>query len=224
MRRAAFLVAAVCTTLSFATLSFGASFSFTGNFNQDDDVQIFDFSVTSLSDVTLRSYSYAGGTNAAGTVIPRGGFDPILALFASNGTVVTEQDDAGCGNVPADAVTGSCYDVLLVASLVPGNYSVSVMQYDNFADGITLAGGFTRQGQGNFTATEFGPAGATTPFWDVNNDQRQSFWAFDILNVSQATQEPPVQPPPTGGEIPEPGTVILAASGVLAIVVKRGYF
>ena len=65
-----------------------ADFSFTGNFAHDNDVQQFNFSVGSLSSVSLRSWSYAGGTNAAGQQIARGGFDPILALFDANGPFV----------------------------------------------------------------------------------------------------------------------------------------
>ena len=61
-------------------------FSFTGNFTNDNDVALFDFTVGASSpDVILRTWSYAGGTNAAGQVIAEGGFDPILAVFDSTG-------------------------------------------------------------------------------------------------------------------------------------------
>lgn len=58
-----------------------ADFSYTGNLSDPNQVLLFNFNVGSTSQVTLRTYSYAGGTNAAGTVIANGGFDPILALF-----------------------------------------------------------------------------------------------------------------------------------------------
>ena len=64
-----------------------ADFSFTGNFNLDNDVQLFNFSVGAPSTVTLRTWSYAGGINAAGQTIARGGFDPIQAVFNSTGTL-----------------------------------------------------------------------------------------------------------------------------------------
>ena len=41
------------------------------------------YNPTATSTVTLQTYGYAGGTNAAGQVIAQGGFDPILALFDS---------------------------------------------------------------------------------------------------------------------------------------------
>src|SRR5690242_12666474 len=56
-------------------------FSFTGNFTDLDQVQYFTFTVSGGSTVSIRTYSYAGGTNAAGVAIARGGFDPTIALF-----------------------------------------------------------------------------------------------------------------------------------------------
>src|SRR5215471_14280681 len=67
-----------------------ANFSFTGSLSTDDQVQMFNFNVGSTSSVTLRSWSYAGGTNSAGSTIARGGFDPILALFNSSGSLITQ--------------------------------------------------------------------------------------------------------------------------------------
>ena len=57
----AFAAILACTTPSKAD-----NFSFTGSFAVDNDVQLFNFSVTAPSTVTLRTWSYAGGTNAAG--------------------------------------------------------------------------------------------------------------------------------------------------------------
>src|SRR5262245_47769873 len=87
------------------------NFSFTGSFTQDDNVQLFNFTVGALSTVTLRTWSYAGGNNSAGNAISRGGFDPILALFnATTGALIGQNDD-GSG-VPTD-ITGVAYDTLL---------------------------------------------------------------------------------------------------------------
>lgn len=75
------------------------NFSFTGTFSQDDNVQLFHFTVGDTSTVTLRTWSYAGGVNAAGQTIARGGFDPILALFDGTGVLINQNDDGGCGLV-----------------------------------------------------------------------------------------------------------------------------
>ena len=104
--------ACLAAGLLMSGASFANDFSFTGTFADHNEVQLFTFSVGAPSTVTLTAWSYAGGTNAAGTVIPRGGFDPILALFDSSGLRINENDDGG-SNVAADSVTGQHYDTWL---------------------------------------------------------------------------------------------------------------
>jgi hypothetical protein len=185
------------------------NFSFTGTFTHDSDVQLFNFTVGATSTVTLRTFSYAGGTNSAGSVIPRGGFDPILALFDSTGALINENDDGGA-NVPADSVTGAHFDTFLQSSLAAGNYTVSVMEFDNFAPGPNLSNGFTFSGPpSNFTA---GFGGCSAPsFCDVTGSARTSNWAFDILNVNSATI-PGVPGPIAGAGLPG---LIFASGGLL---------
>jgi len=197
-------------------------FSFTGTFTQDDDVQLFTFSVGSTSTVTLRSWSYAGGVNAAGETIARGGFDPILALFDSTGNFVEQNDDGYA--IPADPLSGNHYDVLLEIELDPGTYTVAIMQYDNFAVGPNLADGFTRTGQGNFTGVpgfdDFHEDCDTSQgrFLDVSGTaycNRTGGWAFDILGVEAAV----VEPPP--GSIPEPSALALFGAALLGLGALR---
>ncbi|HTU48908.1 MAG TPA: DVUA0089 family protein [Bryobacteraceae bacterium] len=187
------------------------NFSFQGTFTSDDNVQLFTFAVGSTSTVTLQTWSYAGGVDAQGVAIPRGGFDPILALFNSAGAEINQNDDGG-SNVPADSVTGEHYDTYLQSTLAPGTYTVSVMEYDNFAIGPNLSDGFTRTGQGDFTAA-FGCSEGK--FCDVSGDpagnSRNGNWEFDILGVNSAT---------TGGggsTVPEPASVGLLLLGVGAL-------
>ena len=180
-----------------------SDFSFTGNFSNINDVQLFNFTVGSGSNVVLHSYGYAGGTNAAGTIIARGGFDPILALFQGTGASaiqIGQNDDGACGSVAADAVTGQCYDTYLALSgLAPGTYTVSIQDYANFANGPTLGAGFT--------------GGALTggTFIDATGNNRTNRWAFDVLGVQSATT------PPTNTPVPEPSTIALLGSGVLGL-------
>lgn len=190
--------------LALSSACLAEDFSFTGNFTNVNDVQLFTFTVGSGSDVVLRTYSYAGGVNAAGTVIARGGFDPILALFQGTGPSALEigQNDDGGGFVPADSVTGAHYDTYLaVDNLVPGIYTVSVQDFANFAIGPTLGDGFNSGGL----------TGGT--FIDATGHNRDGHWAFDVLGVESAST----------GVTPEPSTWMLLVSGLLAlgIVVRR---
>ena len=67
-------------------LASGSSFSFTGVFSTDDQLQQFTFTLAAPSFFTLGTWSYAGRVNQAGMVIPRGGFDPWLSLYAASHT------------------------------------------------------------------------------------------------------------------------------------------
>ena len=170
-------------------------FSFTGEFVDDEDVQLFDFSLAAQSDVTLRTWSYAGGVNAAGETILTGGFDPIVALFDSTGLLIDENED-GVG-VDTDPATQRAFDSLLMTTLGAGDYRVALTQYSNFAVGPFLTDGF--QGSGTFG------------FQDVTGDFRASTWALDILNVDAANL---LLPKP----IPEPGVFALLLLGVCSLL------
>jgi hypothetical protein len=197
-----------------ASAALADNFSFQGAFTADDNVQLFNFTVGSTSTVTLRTWSYAGGVDAAGVTIPRGGFDPILALFDSTGMEINQNDDGG-SNVPADSVTGEHYDTYLQSTLAAGTYTVSVMEYDNFANGPNLSNGFARAGQGDFTAA-FGCSEGK--FCDVSGDpagnSRNGNWEFDILGVNSAGTT-------GGGTVPEPASVGLLLLGIGGFAVAR---
>jgi len=189
------------------------NFSFTGNFSNDAEVQFFDFSVGSTSNVTFVTYSYAGGTNSAGASIARGGFDPILAVFDGAGNLIDQNDDGAPGTVPTD-ISGAAFDTFLMLSLGAGNYHVAVMQYRNFAIGPTLAEGF-EQSSPTFTSDlGYSSLNCTqTMFCDVSNlnsaANRDSHWAFDILNVDTAVVIP--------NETPLPAALPLFATGIGAL-------
>lgn len=199
-----------------ASAALADNFSFQGTFAADDNVQLFNFTVGSASTVTLRTWSYAGGVDAAGTTIPRGGFDPILALFNSAGAEINQNDDGG-SNVPADSVTGEHYDTYLQSALAAGTYTVSVMEYDNFANGPNLSNGFERMGQGNFTSA-FGCSEGK--FCDVSGDpagnSRTGNWEFDILGINSAST--------SGGgpsSVPEPASLGLLLLGIGGLAAAR---
>lgn len=198
----AFVVIALASSLASA-----ANFSFTGSFAADDSVQLFSFTLASTDTVTLRTYSYAGGINGAGIVVPRGGFDPILSLFDNAGVLINENDD-GFSNVPTDPVTGQQFDSYLFTKLAAGTYTVSITQFDNFANGPSLSNGFIRTGSSNFTS-EF--VCSNGRFCDITGDNRNPNWAFDVQGVTSATVV----------STPEPGMAALVGVGMLLMVVRR---
>ena len=155
-----------------------ASISFTGNLSDPNQVQLFNFSVSAPATVTLRTWSYAGGTNAQGTLIAAGGFDPLLALFSSSGTLINDNDD-GVG-VAIDPLTGGAFDSLISTTLLPGTYTASIMASPNFAVGPNFSNGFENNGS----------------FTDFTGASRDSRWALDLINVDSAEQITSAAPEP----------------------------
>ena len=81
-------------------------FSNTGILGTPTGVVLEEFTLPGASLVTIQTYGFGGGTNAAGTVIAPGGFDPLIALFSGDATSATILTDGG-GNpiVSADNLT-----------------------------------------------------------------------------------------------------------------------
>jgi hypothetical protein len=129
-------------TVSMCTTVAGA-ISCTGTLGTPEDVFLETFTLASSSDVTVQTYGFGGGTNAAGDTIPSGGFDSLVALFsgpATDGAVLTDSTgnpiasadtlssfSAGCppaGTVAIGTIAGNCGDNTLTATLNPGTYTL----------------------------------------------------------------------------------------------------
>ena len=184
-------IAAVALVVGSAS-ALAANFSFTGNLAGDNSIKLFSFALASSSNVTLRTWSYAGGTNAAGSSISAGGFDPVVSLFLGSGAsaLLIDANDDGLG-VAIDPVTGNDFDSLLQAFALPaGTYTVALTQSANFAIGPALGDGFLGAGNTGF-------------------DGRTSAWALDMLGVNRAAS------------IPLPATLALALLGLVALSATR---
>ncbi|MGA2813465.1 MAG: DVUA0089 family protein, partial [Candidatus Acidiferrum sp.] len=61
--------------------------SYTGSLASSSDVYSLVFNVggTTGQTVTVQTWSFGGGVNAAGNTIPAGGFDPFVAIFDGTG-------------------------------------------------------------------------------------------------------------------------------------------
>src|SRR5215470_1766882 len=99
-----FVRTAEASTISSCTTSVSGSTSCTGTLDTPEDVFLKSFTVPGGSPlaVTVQTFGFGGGTNAAGTVISAGGFDPLIALFSSPPeTILT------AGGNPIASVPGS---------------------------------------------------------------------------------------------------------------------
>jgi len=220
----------------------GTNFSFTGAFSFDTDVQLFTFTVNNpTAGVAFRTWSYAGGTNSAGQVIPAGGFEPLISLFDATGTGLNPQQSGPCtgntGNplttLPPDPTTGACADVYYPTTVSfpggiwqPGTYTIALTEYVNPAVG-DLSDGFLLALQGfpvpgNVTCMTSAPGVQGTPptipvdqpFCDefLPGTQRTGNWALDIIGVDSATQ---------ATSTPEPGSATLFVLGAVALAIRK---
>lgn len=203
-------VSLIAVFAAFGSVASASSFSYTGSFVTDDQIQEFLFTLSTSSTVTAASYSYAGGINQAGASIPQGGFDPWLAIFDSTGALQASDDNGTCGQVGTDSVTGACFDSYISQTLPAGNYTLVLSQSDNSPFDGNFSDGYTRTGQTDFTSA-FGCS--TGAFCDINADNRTAHWAVDIDNVKSSSLP--------GGTVPEPATFLLIGGGFAGILILR---
>ncbi|MEO7497578.1 MAG: DVUA0089 family protein [Massilia sp.] len=184
-------IAALLALCSAFSSAHAANISYTGQFANDNDVVLINFTIDALSTIGLRTWSYAGGVNAAGTTIARGGFDPIIALWDASGAYIDEQDDALCPKAAKDAVTQQCLDINFSKKLAAGTYTVSLTQWNNFYVDENLADGFYYKVS---QETNF-----RNGFVDDYGSKRNGLWALDILNVNAVGAAAAVPEPATLG-------------------------
>lgn len=193
--------AAIAAIVALATSSSRAdSISVTGAFAVDNDVYTQVFSVTAPSSITIESFGYAGGTNAAGATIASGGFDTILTLFRADGAFISRNDDNPSG--ASDPVTGTAYDSKIVINFaLAGTYYATISQYNNVPFG-PFSGDPVSRTDSNFTL-DYAPVGSSGYFWDANSIERTGNFAFDIVTTTLP--------------VPEPGSLALLGMGGLGL-------
>jgi hypothetical protein len=144
----------VVLILLFHSGSWAASLSFTGSLDtaNPNDVFLGTFALSVPSPVRIQAWGYGGtanapgGTNAAGKVIPAGGFDSYISLFTGTGagaSFVTSNDDGSC---PPGAASPACYDSSLAMMLPAGTYTVAVSLFSNFSFAENLGTGILGDG------------------------------------------------------------------------------
>ncbi|MGJ5819121.1 DVUA0089 family protein [Paludibaculum fermentans] len=154
--------------------------SLTGNLDpgNPNDVLLFEINLAAPGSLIVESWGFAGGTNAAGVVIPAGGFDPYVSLFQGAGPVavfLTSNDDK-CPDLD-----DACRDSRLeLSGLAPGVYTIALGVFLNMSiaenyGGGTLGDGFT--GLGSYYD------------WTTGSD-RSSAYAIDITGDITSVPEP----------------------------------
>jgi hypothetical protein len=186
--------------------SFGAnasSFSFTGSFSDPNEVQYFNFSVSSTGDLLIRTLSHGGGVMADGTVVEAGGFDPVLTVFRNKDDFpfLVEVDDcidlgSICDTVNLDPNFTVKFDAVLTSTsfieqdlspLEAGNYILALTQFENFANPPILSKGFSNGAVGY----EYPVPNSTVVY------SRTKAWALDIIGVDSAEMVASVPIPAT---------------------------
>jgi hypothetical protein len=176
----------------------------TGTLASSEDTALIPIVLTSAGDVTLQTFGFGGGVNAAGTPIAPGGFDPFAGLFSGTGDGAVFVDGTsdiltnytpGCPPAGTVMLGGSatCGDVnMQFTGLAAGTYTVLLSdgEYIPFATfegpGGTLGDGFV-----DFTAGVFQTCDTNG---DCNDDTAN--WALDIT-TSASNPPPPVPEPPS---------------------------
>jgi hypothetical protein len=190
--------------LSFTALTvstaWGSVISFSGAFTQDDQVQLFVYTVQNQGQVTVSTTSYATG-----------GFSPILSIFDSTGLLVKFNSGFGSNS---DASISWVSDAA-------AEYTVALTEYDNFpyaaGDNGYLSEGFQEAGYGNFTATP--------PFNYTN--QPGGFYSGTDLSVpltgdwAVTISAPDAAGTLTASAVPEPASVALTLAGAVLLLVRK---
>jgi hypothetical protein len=217
-----------------------SSFSFTGTFTYDTDVQFFEFTLQNdTSDVSLRTWSYAGGVNAAGQTISSGGFQPVLSLFMSDGTGMNPGIAGPCTVPPTgnplsdllpDPTTGECADVYYPTTgsfpggvWQAGTYIVALSEdanpsLGNLTDGFFASGVLGLPVPSNFTCQVGSPGfqgnpptfPVTDPFCDESAPGVERTGAWALdINTVDSATEV---------TLPEPGTLPLVSLAAIVMV------
>ncbi len=197
--------------------------SYTGTFMTPEDVFTQVITVAVDGTLSLQTYGFGGGTNAAGTPILAGGFDPFVALFSGTGpgaTLIDGTSDvlsnygpsvAGCppaALVTIGSISGQCGDVNMSFMVTSGTYTVlltdgAFLPNAIFGAGTTLGDGFSDLTAGVFQTCV-----------DMNNCSTDTGnWALDIT-VQDAS----------GSPTPEPSTYALVALVLSAFVLGKRAF
>lgn len=212
LRAVSVLVRSAAMVLLFLPIGIGRADtrSFSGTLVNPEDTVLIDLTLNTPGVVTLQTYGFGGGVNAAGTTVLSGGFDPFVGIFSGTGANAVFIDGTsdilsnysfGCppaGTVTVGSVPGQCGDVnLQLTSLPAGTYTVLLSDGEYISNAVFESSpGYLGDGFTDFTA------GVFQTCYDANNCNTDTAnWALDITA-------------PADTFAPEPGSWTLAGLGV----------
>lgn len=204
----ALLGALVLGTLAAPAATAG-TWSASGSFTRDDALAQFTLDLPSADVLSVRSWSYAGGINAAGEAVAGGGFAPVLALFDAQGWLLQLAHGSGSENVcsvlgSAAPASGFCWDAAFSLPLAAGHYTLVLSQDGNAPPDNLFTGSHAKAGMADYTGQDFlGQAGLQ--FIQVDGTPRTGHWALDI----------------TASAVPEPAGALLMLLGLAGAAGQR---
>lgn len=210
MRASGFILAAV---LAIRAAS-GGTISYTGTLVSPDDAStVITVTLASGGTLSLQTYGFGGGTNAASEVIAAGGFDPFVGVFAGTGATATFIDGTsdllsnyspGCPPAGMVNIGGLvCGDVTLSETLAAGTYTVLLTDGAYIPNAVYETVGTLGDGFNDLTGGAFQTCNTTDSGTKCNTPTAN--WALDITT-----------PGTTATGAPEPGGLCAIGLALIA--------
>ncbi len=196
------------------------AFSYSGTFVYDTDYVVIPFDLSTSTPVTVETWSFGGGVDATGQIIPAGGFFPYLEISDSAGNLIPW---AVSGNINCeghgcnpDPVTGYYYDAYINVVLPAGSYDLYLSEYDNMLLGPNVSDGFS-ESDPLFSQQWWNPENSCDPPNPLGcaNPQNAPFLLYSSGEKRDGNWEVDIV------FSPEPASLALAVAGLALLFLPR---